>query len=260
MGGIKELIDTKEFYFAAGAATIALTYGVYKFAKYLDFQDEYFQTVNNWCWVKQKCTSNRRVLVLGLDGAGKTKFVTCFHPNANPRDTVMDPAPTVGFCVKSVPIGDTCFDIWDVGGAVDGRSYWREFLLDIDVVVWVVDSSASERFFESRCALHRFLRHPETRGLPVMIIASKQDCRSALPQEDVFRAMGVDIHKHNEFSIIGTSLPSTGERKGIWQAYKMITRMSPNYMNRMNHIRAVENKVNNTKHDKVKRGDKALVC
>jgi GTPase SAR1 family protein len=51
-----------------------------------------------------------RVLVVGLDGSGKTAFVECLGKgskiNAMPR-------PTVGFNIKSVTVGKAMFDIWD---------------------------------------------------------------------------------------------------------------------------------------------------
>lgn len=51
-----------------------------------------------------------RVLVVGLDGSGKTAFVECLGKGN--RINRM-PRPTVGFNIKSVTVGRAMFDIWD---------------------------------------------------------------------------------------------------------------------------------------------------
>lgn len=57
-----------------------------------------------------------RVLVVGLDGSGKTAFVECLGKGKKENSM---PRPTVGFNIKSVTIGDTLFDIWDGNKPVD---------------------------------------------------------------------------------------------------------------------------------------------
>ena len=63
-----------------------------------------------------------------------------------------------------------------VSGLPRFRSDWTKLLQynQIDVIVWVVDSTDIHRFQESRQALHTFLEEPMANRLPVIIVAAKQ--------------------------------------------------------------------------------------
>ncbi|CAF5226599.1 unnamed protein product, partial [Rotaria magnacalcarata] len=52
-----------------------------------------------------------RILMLGLDNAGKTSILSRLHLNEM-RSTV----PTIGFTVESVTLDRVQFTVWDVGG------------------------------------------------------------------------------------------------------------------------------------------------
>lgn len=45
-------------------------------------------------------------------------------------------------------------------------------------IIYVVDSADYERFTESRDELHRVLKEDELRGVPVVVLANKQDLPS----------------------------------------------------------------------------------
>lgn len=64
--------------------------------------------------------------------------------------------------------------LYVVGGSESCRKYWKEFIRDIDVIVWVVDASNPVRLPESRQNLHILLEDRKTRGVPVLIVATKQ--------------------------------------------------------------------------------------
>lgn len=62
-----------------------------------------------------------------------------------------------------------------VAGSESVRKDWKEFVKDIEVIVWMVDSSANEaRFQENSEALRDFLRLKVTKNIPVLFIANKQ--------------------------------------------------------------------------------------
>jgi Arf/Sar family protein len=71
-------------------------------------------------------TSERRVLMLGLDAAGKTTILYKLHIGE-----VLSTVPTIGFNVEKVQYRNIIFSVWDVGGQVRGFAHcswgWHEY-------------------------------------------------------------------------------------------------------------------------------------
>ena len=63
-----------------------------------------------------------RILILGLDNAGKTTILKKFM--GEDTSTI---SPTLGFNIKTVEHRDYKLNIWDVGGQKSLRSYWRNY-------------------------------------------------------------------------------------------------------------------------------------
>ena len=120
-----------------------------------------------------------RVLLLGLDNAGKTTVMRrLLH---QPLTTV---APTLGFEIHTLvrrvagaagaPGATTTqerelvLNVWDVGGQSSLRSYWRNYFERTDAIVWVVDASDGARITDSE---HE-LRLPETTKTPGVLGAA----------------------------------------------------------------------------------------
>merc|ERR1719210_998465 len=97
--------------------------------------------------VKQQ-EKEMRILLLGLDNAGKTTILKKF--NGEPIDTV---SPTLGFNIKTLDYKGYKLNIWDVGGQKTIRSYWRNYFEQTDGFVWVVDSTDTERLADCRAEL-----------------------------------------------------------------------------------------------------------
>ena len=81
-----------------------------------------------------------RILLLGLDNAGKTTIVKKL--NGEDVETV---SPTLGFDIKTLHFMGYKLNIWDVGGQTTLRSYWRNYFEETDALVWVVDSADKRR-------------------------------------------------------------------------------------------------------------------
>ena len=63
----------------------------------------------------------RRVLIVGLDNAGKT---TILFRLSGDGTMVSNTTATVGFNVETVTIGKLTLNVWDVGGQDRLRPYW----------------------------------------------------------------------------------------------------------------------------------------
>ena len=66
--------------------------------------------------------------------------------------------------------------VWDVGGQEKLRPLWKPYTRATDGIIFVVDSCDSEeRLEEAKLELHRILRTPDNAGVPILVIANKQD-------------------------------------------------------------------------------------
>ncbi|EGR32276.1 hypothetical protein IMG5_090240 [Ichthyophthirius multifiliis] len=81
-----------------------------------------------------------RLLILGLDNAGKTTILKKF--NGEDIDKI---SPTLGFNIKTLQYEAYKLNVWDVGGQTTIRSYWRNYFEQTDGLIWVVDSSDKMR-------------------------------------------------------------------------------------------------------------------
>ncbi len=72
------------------------------------------------------------------------------------------------------------FHFWDVGGQEKLRPLWKSYTRGTDGIMFVVDSLDTERMEEAKTELYKIARSSENQGVPVLIIANKQDLRRAL--------------------------------------------------------------------------------
>eukprot|EP00965_Chrysotila_dentata_P215325 6188709-Pleurochrysis_carterae.AAC.3 len=94
-----------------------------------------------------------RLLMLGLDNAGKTTVVKKF--NGEDIDLI---SPTLGFNIKTLEYRGFKLNVWDVGGQTSLRSYWRNYFEQTDGLVWVVDSADRARLHDCKSELQLLLK------------------------------------------------------------------------------------------------------
>jgi hypothetical protein len=71
-----------------------------------------------------------RVVMLGLDAAGKTTILYKLHIGE-----VLSTVPTIGFNVEKVQYKNVVFTVWDVGGQEKLRPLWRHYFNNTDALV-----------------------------------------------------------------------------------------------------------------------------
>ncbi|KAG7215610.1 hypothetical protein INR49_022136 [Caranx melampygus] len=127
-----------------------------------------------------KLQKQAQVLMLGLDGSGKTTILYKLMYNEN-----VVTVPTVGFNVETLETdrSSPSLTLWDVGGQKKLRPHWKHLYADTAGLVFVVDSWDEERLGEARKELHRVLRYENLRGVPLVVFANKQDLQGALSPE-----------------------------------------------------------------------------
>lgn len=135
-----------------------------------------------------------RILVLGIDGAGKTAVLNKIQ---FPTQTIAC-SPTDSYDIRDVKLKGVKFNVWDVSGKASTRSLWTSYYKEggIDAVIWVVDSSAADSIEESRKALETAMRAPELNGKILYVLANKQDVEGALDAESV--SQGLKLKQYQE--------------------------------------------------------------
>lgn len=157
-----------------------------------------------------------KILMLGLDGAGKTTVLYKLKLN----ETVST-IPTIGFNVESVqPVKNVTFTVWDVGGQDKIRPLWRHYFVGCEGLVYVVDSVDHERFMEARDELTWILNSEEMVGVPLVILANKQDMPRAYSPNDIATKLGLYDVRNRKWHIQGTSALSG---QGVYESMEELS-------------------------------------
>ncbi|NXX96035.1 ARL11 protein, partial [Centropus bengalensis] len=123
-----------------------------------------------------RCRRDARVVMLGLDFAGKSTLLYKLK-----RGQAVETCPTVGFNVESLQTPcHVSFTLWDVGGQGSLRASWPDYLEDINALIFVFDSADRARLPEAAVALQEVLSQPSMAGIPVLLLANKQEVPGAL--------------------------------------------------------------------------------
>ncbi|CAM4706682.1 ADP-ribosylation factor-like protein 4D [Caretta caretta] len=165
------------------------------------------------------------VVVIGLDAAGKTSLLY----RLKFKEFVKSAAPTKGFNTEKirVPLGGSraiAFQVWDVGGQEKLRPLWKSYTRRTDGLVFVVDSAEGERMEEARVELHRITRTSENQGVPVLLLANKQDLPGALAASEVEKLLA--LHELSAATLSYTqgcsAVDGLGLQQGLEKLYEMI--------------------------------------
>ncbi|XP_056886810.1 ADP-ribosylation factor 4-like [Takifugu flavidus] len=137
-------------------------------------------------YVFSRFTSNTpvRILMVGLDGAGKTTLLYKLK-----LSEVVTTIPTIGFNVETVEYKNISFTVWDVGGQTIIRPLWRHYYVNVQGVIFVIDSNDPQRLKEAADELHTMFEEEQLRDVPSLVFANKQDLPRAMPPSDITDAL-----------------------------------------------------------------------
>mmetsp|Transcript_22517 Transcript_22517/g.39805 ORF Transcript_22517/g.39805 Transcript_22517/m.39805 type:complete len:206 (-) Transcript_22517:252-869(-) len=160
---------------------------------------------------KGKSMSDARILVLGLDNAGKT---TCLKQMSN--ESISTVSPTQGFNIKSLVQDNFRLNVWDIGGQKVLRPYWSNYFEDTDCLVYVIDSADQKRVSEAGDQLHELLENEKLYGVPILVLANKQDLLNALKPKDIIKSLNLMKIPKSHVWMIAPCSAKTG--KGLQEA------------------------------------------
>uniref|UniRef100_A0A673TBP8 Theg spermatid protein like n=1 Tax=Suricata suricatta TaxID=37032 RepID=A0A673TBP8_SURSU len=111
---------------------------------------------------------NKQILVLGLDGAGKTSVLHSLALNKVQHSV----APTQGFNEVCINTEESQMEFLEIGGSEPFRSYWEMYLSKGLLLIFVVDSADHNRLPEAKKHLHQLIGTNPI--LPLVVFANKQ--------------------------------------------------------------------------------------
>lgn len=82
--------------------------------------------------------------------------------------------------VGKVNVHSARINFWDLGGQAKLRSIWEKYYDDSHALVFVVDSTDRERIQECRETLETVVMNENIQGVPVLMLANKQDVPGAM--------------------------------------------------------------------------------
>ncbi|CAN6230183.1 unnamed protein product, partial [Urochloa humidicola] len=144
-------------------------------------------------------TREMRVVMLGLDAAGKTTILYRLH-----MGEVLSTVPTVGFNVEKVQYKNVVFTVWDVGGQEKLRSLWKMYLSNSDALIYVVDSLDRDRIGDARQEFQTIIKDPLMANSIILVFANKQDLRGAMSTDEVSEGLGLHDLRNRIWHIQGT--------------------------------------------------------
>ncbi|CAL5212718.1 unnamed protein product [Lathyrus oleraceus] len=152
-----------------------------------------------------------RVVMLGLDAAGKTTILYKLHIGE-----VLSTVPTIGFNVEKVQYKNVIFTVWDVGGQEKLRALWRHYFNNTDGLIYVVDSLDRERIGKAKQEFQNIINDPFMLNSVILVLANKQDLRGAMTAREVCDGLGLFELKNRKWHIQSTcALKGDGLYEGL---------------------------------------------
>ncbi|ODQ78301.1 hypothetical protein BABINDRAFT_172405 [Babjeviella inositovora NRRL Y-12698] len=141
-----------------------------------------------------------RILMLGLDNAGKTTILYKLKLGSKTTTTV----PTVGFNVETVKQKNVTFAVWDCGGQQRVRPLWRHYFTGTNALIYVVDCSDHARLEESKNELMRVINDKELAGCLLIVLANKQDMDGAVKPKELIESFQLNKLKDHTWNVVPT--------------------------------------------------------
>ncbi|PAV89173.1 hypothetical protein WR25_06178 [Diploscapter pachys] len=131
-----------------------------------------------------------RILLLGLDNAGKTTILKQLS-----TEDISSVTPTKG-------------------------PFWSNYFENTDALIYVIDSSDKKRFDETGMELMELLEESKLDGVPVLVFANKQDLPLAARSSEISSRLKLTEIRDRNWHIQGCSaVTNEGIKEGInWVA------------------------------------------
>jgi ADP-ribosylation factor protein 1 len=152
-------------------------------------------------WRRNFGKAELRMLMLGLDAAGKTTILYKLR-----FGEVTTSIPTIGFNVETVEYKGSSlvtFTAWDAGGRSPLRPLQRHFYQNTNAVVFVVDSSDRDRLEQATEELSFLLAEDRLLDAKLLVFANKQDLPHAMTLSEITKKLRLHSLRDRQWFIQG---------------------------------------------------------
>lgn len=115
-------------------------------------------------------------------------------------------------------MGKTKIQLWDLGGRPSLRSLWYSYFSECHSVLLVLDSSEKHKIEEARDIFSVISNHEKIRGIPILILANKQDLDGSIAIEEikmVFNNVTEKLKECKSHIIPASAINGTGVQEAI---------------------------------------------
>mmetsp|Transcript_2854 Transcript_2854/g.4075 ORF Transcript_2854/g.4075 Transcript_2854/m.4075 type:complete len:231 (-) Transcript_2854:324-1016(-) len=154
------------------------------------------------CYRDENVVPDRKILILGLTGAGKTTILMKIKGEEN---VIIE--PTEGYNVIAMEYDNQNFNFWDLGGGKT-RELWPHYYMETSGIIFVVDGkSLGNSFITEVEELGKILEHKSLLDCQyILVLLNKQDMAMKKLTQNL-RVKGSTLQKFcNAFVKIGTVL------------------------------------------------------
>lgn len=167
-------------------------------------------------WLKRKLKTEKKakILIVGLDSAGKTTLTKYMNTGEYQDDT----SPTIGQNIDSINYEGWDITTIDVAGQEQFRFLWEVHYPGCAAAVFVIDAADIERLPEARDILRTHVfNNPHLEKVPTLILANKQDLPDAIQAPLMIQLLNLHLElKDRTFSLFDCSALNG---KGIHEAF-----------------------------------------
>ncbi|ORY77412.1 ADP-ribosylation factor family protein [Protomyces lactucae-debilis] len=142
------------------------------------------------------------VTLVGLQNSGKSTLLHVLAGGVFTEDTI----PTVGFNMRKVTKGRVTMKCWDLGGQPRFRSMWERYCRNVTAIVFVVDSADASKLATAGTELHGLVRKDTLKGIPLLVLANKNDLPGHLTVDEVIEKLGLSKVEGREVSCYSISV------------------------------------------------------
>ncbi|KAL7749848.1 ADP-ribosylation factor-like protein 13B [Sorochytrium milnesiophthora] len=99
--------------------------------------------------------------------------------------------PTWGFVNAFVQFGKSVLRIYDVGGNINIRGIWKNYIAECHGMMFVVDGADPNTLDEARAELHNLYSQPRCRGKPLLIVLTRADSSAYLGYDELIKRLDI---------------------------------------------------------------------
>ena len=78
-------------------------------------------------------------------------------------------------------------NFWDLGGQEELQALWDKYFAECHAIIYTVDSNDRERVEESKKSFDVMIKNENLKGVPLLLLANKQDLPGKLKNKHIYR-------------------------------------------------------------------------